>query len=177
VAWSLVGFFVPVAVMGVAYHLNLPRVWLTNLHNHADFYTQYHRTYWKWLIANPIELAFAVGLPLATMAMLAVTRTFATGLKGNRKLLGLTVGCVAVWALLWLSGKNMGEAARLWIVIQPWAILLAAPALGSVKNGEPSSATVPPSISARGWIGMLCLQIIVCIATVMRVTGFNFTGG
>ena len=34
-----------------------------NFRNHAAFYDHYTRTYWKWLLVNPIELIFAVGAP------------------------------------------------------------------------------------------------------------------
>ena len=32
----------------------------------------------------------------------------------------------ATWLVLWLSGKNMGEAARLWLLFMPWPVWLAA---------------------------------------------------
>src|SRR5262249_24472662 len=38
-------------------------VWSWNLHHHARFYDEYPRTYSRWLWANLIELAIALGLP------------------------------------------------------------------------------------------------------------------
>ncbi|MGV2336878.1 MAG UNVERIFIED_CONTAM: hypothetical protein LVR18_23230 [Planctomycetaceae bacterium] len=42
----------------------------------------------------------------------------------------LAVALFSVWLLLLLSGKNQGEAARLWTFITPWVAIAAAPLLG-----------------------------------------------
>ena len=41
---------------------NIVTVWRLNLQNHSGFYEQFQRTWWKWMLVNPIELAMAVGL-------------------------------------------------------------------------------------------------------------------
>ena len=60
---AAIGWAIPVVALAVFFKLNLLRVWSWNYHNHAGFYQQNVRTYWLWLIANPIEFAFALGTP------------------------------------------------------------------------------------------------------------------
>ncbi len=64
-----------------------------------------------------------------------------------------------VWAILWLSGKNMGEAARLWIFLAPWPVMTAAKALEMDRHCQ------------RVAFG---LQLLVCITTVAVVDGYHF---
>ncbi len=90
------------------------------------------------------------------------------------------------WGILWLSGKNSGEAARLWIVVFPWLIWLAADYFSGDHAAQPSEsgsmagASVATSLSAaaprlqRTWLVLLCLQLLVCLLTVVRVSVFHF---
>jgi hypothetical protein len=103
---------------GLFFDINLFTVWRWNFHNHAGFYEQFQRTYWKWLLLNPSEIALAAGLPVFVFAVVGLRRRpFATSVA-------LPIGTVIF--LLWISGKNSGEAARLWIFLIPWIIWLAA---------------------------------------------------
>ena len=43
-------------------------IWWTNQENHARFYVEYRRTYFAWVVENPVELAIALGLPSALWA-------------------------------------------------------------------------------------------------------------
>ena len=82
-----------------------------NLHHHARFYDEYPRTYRLWLWVNPVELAIALGLPSAVWCAIAL---FAP--RGVP---------VSVWSTLLvlvltnLTGRNMGEVARLWMLYLP----------------------------------------------------------
>ncbi|MBW3538806.1 MAG: glycosyltransferase family 39 protein [Planctomycetes bacterium] len=171
-AGAAAGFVTPVLGLWLVYGLNLPLVWWLNLENHAAFYEQpqYARTYWKWLLVNPVELTFAVGAPLAVAAAVGLWRSLRNPDARLRALRPAALACAIVLGILWLSGKNMGEAARLWLVIQPWSAWLAAAAV-LVPASTPGSA---PGLSRRGWIWLLTLQAVVCLTTVQRVTGFHF---
>ena len=84
----------------------------------------------------------------------------------------MVVSFVSVWGLLWLTGKNSGEAARLWTLFLPWLICLATIQL------EELSADPPLSLKARKrleWtmIGFMAIQFLVCLLTVTRVSGFQ----
>ena len=64
------------------------------------------------------------GRPLALAAVLGIYLQFKSGWR--RRAAGPAWCLTAVWVLLWLSGKNMGEAARLWLILMPWPVWLAA---------------------------------------------------
>jgi methylthioxylose transferase len=165
---ALVGFAIPVLALWSFAEINLVHVWQQNLTNHAQFYVHNVRTYSDWLLVNPIELAMAVGLPVALAAALGVWRVVRTGLLTPRS--APAVAFALVWGALWLSGKNMGEAARLWILIMPWVVLMAAPALAPVTDpAEPSGGRW-----RSGGLWLLIAQCLVLIMTVLRVDGFHF---
>jgi methylthioxylose transferase len=153
--------------VSVACEMNLLKVWIHNYHNHAAFYAQFTRTVWKWWLVNPLELVVAAGVPviflLARSAGMQVTN-WRVALKHP-----LFVSFVAVWMLLWLSGKNSGEAARLWNPLLP---VLLAVAAGGLVNGVKSTDT--ESNDEREWLILLSAQAVVCAATVIRVSGFHY---
>jgi hypothetical protein len=155
------------------YDINLFQVWVWNYRNHAGFYDEYPRTYWKWLLVNPVEFALAVGPPILVLAAYSFWNA---GDGTNRKRCRdwrPWLSCGLVWGLIWLSGKNMGEAARLWIVMMPWLIWLGADGLGDRTTQPPQAAM---TMSHGAWFGVLTLQLAICFATVARVSGFHFGG-
>ena len=99
---------------------NMFNVWKMNLTNHAGFYDQYPRTYWKWLLVNPLELSFSVGLPVFGVTVVGMTAAVVRLLRGESQhcrrevSVALCVAAAATLGALWLSGKNQGEVARLW---------------------------------------------------------------
>lgn len=165
---------------------NLATVWQWNLTNHAGFYEQYPRTYVKWLLVNPLELCLAVGLPVAGSALIGLWRTLSTAFSpgagssdgpavesqtadrlpdpatrpfGEGQLV-MVAGMGGVILMLWLSGKNQGEAARLWCFLTPWILVMAAGCLHTLCD--------------RSWKTLLALQLLVSTVTVLRVNGFSF---
>jgi methylthioxylose transferase len=164
------GWGIPVVALGVLFKLNLLGVWRLNYHNHAGFYQHYVRTYWRWLCANPIELVFALGAPLALAAVLGVRFQLKRGWR--RRAAGPAWCLTAVWLLLWLSGKNMGEAARLWLIMMPWAVCLAA---GYFAAGHEPTQAGDSRLLNRAALWLLALEMLVCLGTVLRVTGFRWT--
>jgi methylthioxylose transferase len=166
------------ATLGVSLvcRLNLPLVCLGNLRNHAGFYDQYPRTWLAWLAVNPVELAFALGLPLAVLlgwrlfesflAMrsaetVSTTDAAETATRSNRR--AVLVATVVTFGVLWLSGKNSGEAARLWQFLLPWWLVLSA----GMWRAE----------TQRGlWLGVWIAQLVACTVTAWRVAGFDVAG-
>ena len=102
-------------------------IWWWNQKNHARFYEAYPRTYWKWLVENPIELAVGLGLPAALLVI--------TGLAKGREIPKPSLIAIAVLALLTLSGKNLSEVGRLWIPFMPTLLVGAGWTLGKLKIG------------------------------------------
>jgi hypothetical protein len=96
----------------------------------------------------------------------------------------LALSLFATWAALWLSGKNMGEAARLWCFLTPWFVIGAAICLGpefSAKRIEQNHLhRNPGTVYHSYWLILLIAQMIVCTVTVGGVSGYqeltNFAG-
>lgn len=166
----------------------MPAVWRWNLVNHAAFYEQFPRTWWKWLPVNVIEMLFSAGLPVCIAAIYGMVRKYLanrnlvpaeserrmsrgrseqspsgtdTSDESSLRLLGIALA--TIWILLLFSGKNMGEAARLWCFITPWwLILLAGTGILSVKSAG----------SRSGWVVLLICQFLACAITTGRVSGY-----
>jgi len=107
-------------------------VWWWNLQNHARFYVEYPRSYLAWVLANPVELAVALGLPVAVWA--------AVGFARPRGLSRTSLAAASVLVLLTLSGKNLSEVARLWLPIMPALIVAAGHAFERTGAGAKSLA-------------------------------------
>lgn len=148
---------------------NLVNVWLWNYRNHAGFYAQFPRTYWKWLLVNPLELAFACGWPLIIVALSSLRIHWnhpRTAPAGSFWMSLLT------WCLLWLTGKNMGEAARLWIFLMPWMIWSA----GSGWQAMLLSDEHTPLDSRWRWLLCWICQFLTALVIIARVAGFQAFG-
>jgi hypothetical protein len=169
IAVAAAAFLLPLIVVYAAWDLNLLRVWQWNLHNHSRFYAHFHRTYRAWLLVNPVELCLAVGAPLATLALIGIARGWRTRLRNPAALAFLIV-----WSLLWVSGKNMGEAARLWLLLMPWLVLAASAALVPVVDERERLGIDHRASRSALWLSVSALQAIACIATVTGVDGFHF---
>lgn len=168
---ALAAFLFVSAAWSRATDCNLFAVWKLNLENHAGFYEQFDRTVWKWWLVNPLELAFAAGLPLTITAAAAAPRLAAplrstqpqttpenSGESGVRSAT-LIVSFAATWVVLWLSGKNSGEAARLWCFALPWILIATLPAYQSrLKSADLKLLFVA--------------QAACCIMTTSRIAGF-----
>ena len=107
----------------------------------------------------------AMGLPIALVSiimlcqMLKDVRTMHENRFSNGRL--FAIASLLTWTLLWLSGKNMGEAARLWCFVTPWWVIIAAQTRCS-NFGETN----------KNWQWLLVAQLIVATVTVGRVSGF-----
>lgn len=147
---------------------NLRNVWSWNLFNHDRFYSQFTRTAWKWLLVNPIELSLAAGLPIALVAargvMASLYRWNASSDPAERRQVALCLALAGTWLLLLLSGKNQGEAARLWCFLMPWVLLCAT----NVFDQDDAAA------SRSDFRRLLICQLLVAVLTVGTVSGFSF---
>lgn len=160
--------------------LNMLSVWSWNLSNHALFYEHNVRTWWKWLLVNPLELTLAVGAPLVVALSAGVWEALRGGDAASLRRSGVPAFLV-VWGLLWLSGKNMGEAARLWVLLMPWLTVGAAAALEAERlptadSAQTAEASLPVATwTGVWWLALLILQGLTSAATILRVDGFHFT--
>lgn len=122
VAWTGLGFVGLTALFWLVSGANPLSIWLSNAHNHARFYDQFPRSYLVWNLVGPFEVAVAVGLPASVWAAVGFRRA------------GWPVwASVLVLAALQLSGRSLGEVARLWLPLMP--PLLVSGACGWEKLG------------------------------------------
>ena len=125
------GFAAVVAVGWLATGADPLVVWRWNLRHHARFYLEYPRSYLAWLLVNPIELAVAAGLPAVVWC--------AIGAVGERRYVPRAFWCtLGVLAVVNLTGRNMGEVARLWMLFLP--PLFTAVGVGLTRLGGGSRA-------------------------------------
>jgi hypothetical protein len=87
-------------------------IWRHNAANHARFYMEYPRSYWAWVVENPIELAAAIGLPTTVWLLL--------GMRTAPRVVWATAATLVV---LTLSGKNLSEVGRLWLPMMPMLVV------------------------------------------------------
>ncbi|WP_435006739.1 hypothetical protein P12x_004231 [Tundrisphaera lichenicola] len=92
-------------------------IWWWNQRNHARFYDEYPRTYYLWILANPIELAVGLGLPITIWVLV--------GLFGSWRSIRVSWAALIVLVILTISGRNLSEVARLWLPLMP-GLLIAA---------------------------------------------------
>ncbi|MFN9050568.1 MAG: hypothetical protein ACK5YC_20770 [Planctomyces sp.] len=146
---------------------SLPRIWRLNLSNHAGFYLQYPRTWWKWLPVNLAEMSLATGLPAMLLVPAALRRalqTVADSSAAARPAGLLCLALTATWCLLWLSGKNMGEAARLWCFAAPWWLVCLS---------MPTSGSGQAPLKRSNWRLLFVCQLLACTATTALVSGYH----
>ena len=68
-------------VLWLFHNVNLLNVWAWNYRNHAGFYGQFPRTYWRWLLVNPLELALALGVPIVVLTAAAFRHAVRTAAR------------------------------------------------------------------------------------------------
>lgn len=164
----VLGLLLPTLLVYWQFDLNLPMTWWYNYQNHALFYGDFPRTYWAWLLVNPLELAFSLGIPLFLAGMLGMLGAFGQRRPSTSTLLNFVVIPLGVWGLLWLSGKNMGEAARLWILLMPlWIVPVAACRPSDEQNDHRKSEYF--------WLILLGAQLVCVLLTASRIDGFGFS--
>ncbi len=141
--------------------------WL-NYRNHAGFYAQYARTYASWLFVNPIELMLALGVPAAVWTSVGIWSALRR--RRDAACAAFLAPCLATlitWTGLWLTGKNSGEAARLWIFLMPYFICCG----GACWSALTQQLSEQNALRVIGiWFGC---QLIVCLLTVQRISGFH----
>jgi hypothetical protein len=158
VACTGVGFLgTTFAVWGIS-HANPFAIWWWNQKNHARFYQEYPRSYGAWVLANPLELAVAIGLPVAVWLIVAVltaigARTTRTTMAepdakansaANRGTTVLNWATLGVLAILTLGGRSLSEVGRLWLPCMP--ALVVGAAWGLARFGEARTLAVTTAL-------------------------------
>jgi methylthioxylose transferase len=120
-----------------------------NLRHHAQFYVEYPRSYRLWLWVNPIETAIALGVPAVFWCI--------AGFLAPRNVPIPAWSTLLVLILINLTGRNMGEVARLWMLFMP-PLLVAAGAGINRLNAQPRD--LGASLALSGGL-VLALQSLI----------------
>jgi hypothetical protein len=127
-------------------------IWWWNQSNHARFYVEYPRSYRAWVVANPVELAIALGLPTSVWAGLWAWRP-------NRAP-RVSLATAAVLAILTLSGRNLSEVARLWLPFMPALLLAPAAAMEDCGAGPRALAATVALLGAEVLVLQANIQVV-----------------
>jgi hypothetical protein len=134
-------------------------VWRTCLSQHGTFAVLFPRPYWAWTLFNPVEFATFAGAPVSALLAVAIVADFGRWWPQRRR----RAPCALPWALLValaaldFSGKNLGEVARLWMFLMPFAAAAGAPALRGLDG-------------RRGWFAGLVLALAAVQLAVFRLS-------
>jgi hypothetical protein len=123
-----------------------------NLHHHARFYSEYPRTYLLWLWVNPLELCLALGLPSAIWCL--------CGLFNPRTVPSFVWSTLFVLALVNLTGRNMGEVARLWMLFMPPLLVAAGHGCSRVGAGSVALAVTAGLLGAQTLALQSMIQVV-----------------
>jgi hypothetical protein len=119
-----------------------------------DIHLQIHnRPYLPWLVMHTYDMFLFVGLPLSGLAIWRVLQ-----IRRPAGRTDLFTGAIALtMVIMVLSGTARGETGRVWLFFAPAWLLLAADALGRLRQNER--------------VGALAMQALclVCMAAVLRV--------
>lgn len=106
----------------------LGALWAVYRQNDA-FNVHSKRTYWKWLLANPVQGFVFSGCPLSTLFCFGLAADLRRIASRTLKAVPYSACFAAILALLWLTGKNLGEVERLWVFLMPLAAIAGATSL------------------------------------------------
>jgi hypothetical protein len=134
-------------------------VWRTCLSQHATFAVDFPRSYWACTLFNPVEFAVFAGLPTFLLLIVTAAVDFRLWWPERRRhaLSSLPWALLVVLAALNFSGKNLGEVARLWMFLMPFAAAAGAGALASLDG-------------KRGWIAAAVLTLAAVQLMVFRLS-------
>jgi hypothetical protein len=149
IAWTGLGFVALTLAIWAYSRANPLAIWWWNARHHADFYREYPRSYLAWNLANPIELAVGLGLPIALAAVVGV-------LRAGR----WTWATLLVLALLQLSGRSLSEVGRLWLPLMPPLVAAAGVGIERLGGGAASLAATLVLVGAQTLILQAAIQVV-----------------
>jgi len=129
---AVVGFLAPALALRLLTGYRSFAVWGVCYRMNALFNQESGRTFWKWVLYNPLDFFIFLGVPAATLCIWGL----AGGIKSLRRwqklkqASSLSLVLLACIVALDFSGKNLGEAGRLWLFLMPLAALSCAGMLG-----------------------------------------------
>ena len=151
-----IGTFVVLSLLPmVLFGYDVWGVWKVCLSKHATFAARFNRSYWPWVLFNPVDFGIFAGVPVCLLMVYGAVQDAGRWWKERRRrvLFLLPWSLLCVLFVLDFSGKTLGEAARVWMFLMPFAAVSAAAVLTDLDR-------------RRGWIAagvtaLLAAQLLV----------------
>ncbi len=89
------------------------------------------RTYWKWLLYNPLDFFMFVGIPISMLSFRSIYNVIKSRKIEASNILSVTF-FITLFLLLF-SGINRSEVARLWMFLMPFPALIAASQIAQIR--------------------------------------------
>ena len=121
------------------------------------------RTYWKWLLYNPIDFFVFIGIPISMLSFRCIYDVIR-----SRKIEASNILSVAFFIILFLllvSGINRSEVARLWMFLMPFPALIAASQIAQIKIKTSSAFLI-----------LISLQILQAIVFKLFINVYGIIG-
>jgi hypothetical protein len=119
------------------------------------------RPYLPWVFLHVYDLLLFTGLPLALIALLAITQ---------RPRSPLTVALALTIAIMAVSGTARGETGRVWMFFSPFILIVAARALQ-----PPDSSEEVPIPRGAGMVALTQALVLVTLVAFLRVIATELT--
>jgi hypothetical protein len=154
------GFLAPVIACMAALGFNAFAVWVRCAAHNDRFHAAFGRTYWPWVWVNVVEFAVFLGVPVAALAAVAVGGLLRDAARRGRVAVcggDLLVAALVTGGMLAVTGRTLGETARVWMFLAPFAVVAGAQAVGVLEG-------------RRRWVFPCLLGLQFVQAAVMRVS-------
>jgi hypothetical protein len=146
------GFLAPTLWFWLATGADPFLIWWWNQRNHARFYREYRRTYWLWLLVNPVELTVALGIPATAWALVGLSRV--------RTAPRVALATIGVLALLTFSGRSLSEVARLWLPMMPPLLVAAGAGFERLGAGPGTLAVAVATLGIETLLLQASIQVV-----------------
>lgn len=125
VALGVAGLTVPALTLRILTGYRSLAVWRVCLKANALFNQESGRSLWKWALYNPVDFLIFLGVPAGTLCLwgLAASIKSLRSWQRLKEMSVLPLVLVACILALNFSGKNLGEAGRLWLFLMPLVII------------------------------------------------------
>jgi hypothetical protein len=161
-AGGLGGFLLAALLPALLFDYDTFKVWRICLSQHADFAALFRRSYLPWLLYNPVELLIFTGVPVTCLlvAQCAADVSRPAGATRPAAIPLMPWAVVGVFAVVNLTGKNLGEIARLWMFLMPFAALGAARWMRRVRRGKGGfAAAMVLAMAAQTFVFKIYLDV------------------
>jgi len=108
IGWMALGFLLTHALVGVTLGFDLFWVIAHGLVAHREVTVAFERSYFGWLILNPLDFATLSGLPICVLAWAG---------RGEERSRCLLLAFLLTLGALDISGMVRGEVARIWLFL------------------------------------------------------------